>query len=105
VFVHAAVAGFPARTIQIVVAFAAGSPPDALARRPAAGWKFAGVADAVGVNPPGAGDGIDVASVANPLTIPRGSGAAGDAADSRLRGRQTPGTNTIAMLTQTPKLK
>jgi tripartite-type tricarboxylate transporter receptor subunit TctC len=63
-FSNAAAAAFPERPIQIVVPFAAGSPPDVLARMLAEGWKRGGFADAVVVNQPGAGGSIAVAQVA-----------------------------------------
>jgi tripartite-type tricarboxylate transporter receptor subunit TctC len=56
-------AAYPERAIQIVVPFAAGSPPDVLARALADGWKRAGFAEAVVVNQPGAGGSIAVAQL------------------------------------------
>lgn len=80
VFAHAAGAAFPERTIQIVVPFAAGSPPDVLARLLAEGWKRSGFADAVVVNQPGAGGSIGVAQVAKAAPDGYTLAVAGDAA-------------------------
>lgn len=80
VFAHAARAAFPERTIQIVVPFAAGSPPDVLARLLAEGWKRSGFADAVVLNQPGAGGSIGVAQVAKAAPDGYTLAVAGDAA-------------------------
>jgi len=80
VFAHAAGAAFPERTIQIVVPFAPGSPPDVLARLLADGWKRSGFADAVVVNQPGAGGSIGVAQVAKAAPDGYTLAVAGDAA-------------------------
>ncbi len=77
---HAAGAAFPERTIQIVVPFAAGSPPDVLARLLADGWKRTGFADAIVVNQPGAGGSIGVAQVAKAAPDGYTLAVAGDAA-------------------------
>ena len=45
-----AAAAFPERPIQLTVPFAAGSPPDILARLLADAWKRSGFADVVVVN-------------------------------------------------------
>lgn len=79
-FVHAAGATFPERTIQIVVPFGAGSPPDVLARLLVDGWKRSGFADAVVVNQPGAGGSIGVAQVAKAAPDGYTLAVAGDAA-------------------------
>lgn len=75
-----AMAAFPERTIQIVVPFAAGSPPDVLARLLAEGWKRSGFAEAVVVNQPGAGGSIGVAQVAKATPDGHTLALAGDAA-------------------------
>lgn len=75
-----AVAAFPERAIQIVVPFAAGSPPDVLARLLAEGWKRSGFAEAVVVNQPGAGGSIGVAQVAKAAPDGYTLALAGDAA-------------------------
>jgi tripartite-type tricarboxylate transporter receptor subunit TctC len=80
IFAHAAGAAFPDRTIQIVVPFAAGSPPDVLARLLADGWKRSGFAEAVVVNQPGAGGSIGVAQVAKAAPDGYTLAIAGDAA-------------------------
>jgi tripartite-type tricarboxylate transporter receptor subunit TctC len=80
VFAHAAGAAFPERTIQIIVPFAAGSPPDVLARLLAEGWKRSGFADAVVVNQPGAGGSIGAAQVAKAAPDGYTLAVAGDAA-------------------------
>lgn len=79
-FVHAAAAAFPERTIQVVVPFAAGSPPDVIARLLVEGWKRSGFADAVVVNQPGAGGSIGVAQVAKAAPDGYTLAVAGDAA-------------------------
>lgn len=79
-FAHAAGAAFPERTIQIIVPFAAGSPPDVLARLLADGWKRSGFAEAVVVNQPGAGGSIGVAQVAKAAPDGYTLAIAGDAA-------------------------
>lgn len=80
IFAHAACAAYPERTIQIVVPFAAGSPPDVLARLLVDGWKRSGFADAVVVNQPGAGGSIGVAQVAKAAADGYTLAVAGDAA-------------------------
>jgi tripartite-type tricarboxylate transporter receptor subunit TctC len=80
VAVPAAAAAFPERPIQIVVPFAAGSPPDVLARLLAEGWKSSGFAEAVVVNQPGAGGSIGVAQVAKAAPDGYTLAIAGDAA-------------------------
>lgn len=79
-FAGPAPAAFPERPIQIVVPFAAGSPPDVLARLLAEGWKRSGFADAVVVNQPGAGGSIGVAQVARAAPDGHTLALAGDAA-------------------------
>ncbi|CAN5632051.1 tripartite tricarboxylate transporter substrate binding protein BugE [soil metagenome] len=76
----AAAAAFPDRPIQIVVPFAAGSPPDVLARMLAEGWKRSGFAEAVVVNQPGAGGSIAVTQVAKAAPDGYTVAIAGDAA-------------------------
>jgi tripartite-type tricarboxylate transporter receptor subunit TctC len=76
----AAAAAFPERAIQIVVPFAAGSPPDVLARSLAEGWKRSGFAEVVVVNQPGAGGSIGVAQVAKAAPDGYTLAIAGDAA-------------------------
>ena len=76
----AARAAFPERPIQIVVPFAAGSPPDVLARLIADGWKRNGFAEAVIVNQPGAGGSLAVAQVAKDAPDGYTVALAGDAA-------------------------
>ncbi len=73
-------AAFPERSIQIVVPFAAGSPPDVLARLLSEGWKRSGFADAVVVNQPGAGGSLGVAQVAKAAPDGHTLALAGDAA-------------------------
>jgi tripartite-type tricarboxylate transporter receptor subunit TctC len=73
-------AAFPDRPIQIVVPFAAGTPPDILARLLAEGWKRNGFADAVVVNQPGAGGSLGVAQVARAAPDGHTLALAGDAA-------------------------
>lgn len=80
VFSGSAPAAFPERPIQIVVPFAAGSPPDVLARLLAEGWKRNGFADAVIVNQPGAGGSLGVAQVARARPDGHTLAMAGDAA-------------------------
>lgn len=75
-----ALAAYPERPIQIVVPFAAGSPPDVLARLLADGWKRSGFADAVVVNQPGAGGSLGVAQVAKAAADGYTLALAGDAA-------------------------
>lgn len=76
----AAAPASPERPIQIVAPFAAGSPPDLLARLLVEGKKRSGFADAVVLNQPGAGGSIGVAQVA--AAVPDGYtlAMAGDAA-------------------------
>ncbi len=76
----AAGTAFPERPIQIIVPFAAGSPPDLLARLLAEGWKRSGFAEAVVVNQPGAGGSIGVAQVAKAAPDGYTLAVAGDAA-------------------------
>jgi len=76
----AAYAEYPERAVQIVVPFAAGSPPDVLARVLAEGWKRQGFADAVIVNQPGAGGSLAVAQVAKAAPDGYTVAIAGDAA-------------------------
>ena len=76
----AASAAYPERQIQIVVPFAAGSPPDLLARLLSEGWKRSGFADAVVVNQPGAGGSLAVAQVAKAAPDGHTVALAGDAA-------------------------
>lgn len=76
----AAGAAFPERPVQIVVPFAAGSPPDVLARLLIEGWKRSGFADAVVVNQPGAGGSLGVAQVASAVPDGHTLAVAGDAA-------------------------
>lgn len=78
--VPTAAAPFPERPIQIVVPFAAGSPPDVLARLLVEGWKRNGFADAVVVNQPGAGGSLGVAQVAAAVADGHTLALAGDAA-------------------------
>lgn len=73
-------AAFPERPIQIVVPFAAGSPPDVLARLLAEGWKRSGFAEAVVVNQPGAGGSLGVMQVAKAAPDGYTLALAGDAA-------------------------
>jgi len=73
-------AGYPERPIQIVVPFAAGSPPDVLARLLAEAWKRSGFADAIVVNQPGAGGSLGVAQVAKAAADGYTLAIAGDAA-------------------------
>ena len=80
VVTNVAEAAFPERAIQIVVPFAAGSPPDVLARLLAEGWKRSGFAEAVVVNQPGAGGSIGVAQVAKAAPDGYTLAIAGDAA-------------------------
>lgn len=75
-----AVAAYPERSIQIVVPFAAGSPPDIVARLLADGWKRSGFADTVVVNQPGAGGSLAVAQVAKAPADGYTLALAGDAA-------------------------
>jgi tripartite-type tricarboxylate transporter receptor subunit TctC len=79
-FAAPVLAAFPERPIQIVVPFAAGSPPDVLARLLAEGWKRSGFADAVVVNQPGAGGSLGVAQVARSAPDGHTLALAGDAA-------------------------
>lgn len=74
------VAAFPDRPIQIVVPFAAGSPPDTLARLLADGWKRNGFAEAAVVNQPGAGGSLALAQVARAPPDGHVLAVAGDAA-------------------------
>jgi tripartite-type tricarboxylate transporter receptor subunit TctC len=74
------VAAFPERPVQIVVPFAAGSPPDLVARLLAEGWKRNGFADTVVVNQPGAGGSLGVAQVARATPDGHTLAVAGDAA-------------------------
>lgn len=78
--VASAAAAYPERPIQIVVPFAAGSPPDVLARLLAEGWKRNGFADTVIVNQPGAGGSLGVAEVAKATPDGHTLALAGDAA-------------------------
>lgn len=80
VITHTAGAAFPERPIYIVVPFAAGSPPDVLARLLGDGWKRSGFADVVVVNQPGAGGSLGVAQVAKAAPDGYTLGMAGDAA-------------------------
>ncbi len=73
-------AAFPDRPIQIVVPFAAGSPPDIVARLLVDGWKRSGFADAVVVNQPGAGGSLAVAKLAKAVPDGYTVAVAGDAA-------------------------
>ncbi|MFT3821282.1 MAG: tripartite tricarboxylate transporter substrate-binding protein [Rubrivivax sp.] len=73
-------ATYPERPIQIVVPFAAGSPPDILARLLAEGWKRSGFAEAIVVNQPGAGGSLGVAQVAKAVPDGYTLALAGDAA-------------------------
>lgn len=72
--------GVAGRPIQLVVPFAAGSPPDVLARLLAEGWKRNGFADTVVVNQPGAGGSLGVAQVAQAAPDGYTLAIAGDAA-------------------------
>lgn len=73
-------AAYPERPIQIVVPFAAGSPPDIVARLLVEGWKRSGFADAVVVNQPGAGGSLAVSQVARAPADGYTLALAGDAA-------------------------
>ncbi len=73
-------AAWPERPIQIVVPFAAGSPPDIVARLLVDGWKRSGFADAVVVNQPGAGGSLAVIQVAKAAPDGYTLALAGDAA-------------------------
>ena len=73
-------AAWPERPIQIVVPFAAGSPPDIVARLLAEGWKRSGFAEATVVNQPGAGGSLAVAQVAKAAPDGYTLALAGDAA-------------------------
>ncbi|GAP38377.1 tripartite tricarboxylate transporter substrate-binding protein [Piscinibacter sakaiensis] len=73
-------AAYPERAIQIVVPFAAGSPPDLLARVLAEGWKRSGFAEATIVNQPGVGGSLGVAQVAKAAPDGYTVAIAGDAA-------------------------
>lgn len=75
-----AMAAFPERPIQIIVPFAAGSPPDLVARVLVEGWKRSGFADASVVNQPGAGGSLAVAQVARSPADGYTLALAGDAA-------------------------
>lgn len=73
-------AAYPERPIQIVVPFAAGSPPDIVARLLVDGWKRSGFAEAVVVNQPGAGGSLAVAQLAKAAPDGYTIALAGDAA-------------------------
>lgn len=75
-----AVAAYPDKPIQIVVPFAAGSPPDILARILADGWQRSGFAQAVVVNRPGTGGSLAVAQLAKAAPDGYTVAIAGDAA-------------------------
>jgi len=79
-FAGTAVAAFPERPIQITVSFAAGSPPDILARLLADAWKRSGFADTVVVNQPGAGGSLAVTQLAKARADGYSLAIAGDAA-------------------------
>ncbi|UUX97270.1 tripartite tricarboxylate transporter substrate binding protein [Aquabacterium sp. J223] len=75
-----ATAAYPDRPIQLVVPFAAGSPPDVLARVLAEGWRRSGFAEVVVVNQPGAGGSLAVSRVAKAPPDGHTLVVAGDAA-------------------------
>lgn len=75
-----ALAAFPERPIQLVVPFAAGSPPDVVARLLAEGWKRSGFAETSVVNQPGAGGSLAVAQLARSTPDGYTLAVAGDAA-------------------------
>lgn len=73
-------AAYPDQPIKIVVPFAAGSPPDIVARLLADGWKRSGFAEAVVVNQPGAGGSLAVAQLTKAAPDGYTLAVAGDAA-------------------------
>jgi tripartite-type tricarboxylate transporter receptor subunit TctC len=73
-------AAYPDRPIQIVVPFAAGSPPDTVARLLVDGWKRHGFAEATVVNQPGAGGSLALTQVARAAPDGHVLALAGDAA-------------------------
>lgn len=79
-FAGSAVAAFPERPITLVVPFAAGSPPDVLARLLSESWKRDGFAEVVVINRPGAGGSIGVAQAARAAPDGYTLAIAGDAA-------------------------
>lgn len=73
-------AAWPEKPLQIVVPFAAGTPPDSLARMLAEGFQRNGLGEVVVSNQPGAGGSLAVAAVARAAPDGHTLAVAGDAA-------------------------